>query len=103
MMKSGYVIITAMLFALTTWGQNESKLIRKGNNYYEDGNFGEAERHYLKSQTTKNPTYKGVFNLGDVWYQQENYKQAAAAFDTLKSLNLDDDTKANMWVCCSDH
>jgi len=83
-----------MLLSSLAVGQNENRLIRKGNSQYEEGNYKKAEVWYLKSRESKDPSFKGIFNLGDAWYQQENYLQAASAFDSLRNFDLDDDIRS---------
>ena len=92
------LFILSILFASSLLhGQQENKLIRRGNNQYEEGNYKEAGVLYLKSMDTKNPTFKGAFNLGDAWYKQEIYNQAAIAFDSLKDLEMDKEIRAQTY------
>ena len=55
--------------------QSERKLVREGNNQYEEGNFSDAEVQYRKALTENPNYYKGKFNLGDAMYNQENYEE----------------------------
>ncbi len=90
-------ILSILFVSSLLYGQHENKLIRRGNNQYEEGNYKDAGVLYLKSMDTKDPTFKGAFNLGDAWYKQEIYDQAAIAFDSLKDLDLDKETRAQTY------
>jgi hypothetical protein len=90
-----YTYITIVLLSfigLASNGQSENKLIRNGNHSYDKGDFKAAEIDYLKSMQTDNHTYKGLYNLGDALYQQNNYIDATAVFDSVSSLKLNKQT-----------
>ncbi|MBE9492638.1 MAG: hypothetical protein IMY70_07115 [Bacteroidetes bacterium] len=88
-----YIIVVLLSFiGLVSNGQSENKLIRNGNHSYDKGDFKAAEIDYLKSMQTDNPTYKGLYNLGDALYQQNNYLDATAVFDSVSSLKLNKQT-----------
>ncbi len=89
--------ILLILTGSTAFGQSEKRLIRSGNDYYEEGDYKEAEIKYLKSREVKNPSHKGAYNLGNAHYMQNNYKEAVLAFDTLRGYNLDEATRAKAY------
>lgn len=93
------IITSLLLIFITTfsWGQNEKKLIRKGNKSYEQGNYQEAEIDYIKAVQSEDPTHKGLFNLGDALFQQDNYLEATAVFDSVATLNLDEETMSKVY------
>jgi Mg-chelatase subunit ChlI len=86
-----------MASTLVSWSQQENRLIRQGNRQYNDGNYKEAEVDYMKSVQSGKPSHKGIFNLGNAWYMQDNYLQAAAAFDTLRTFKMDDETRSKSY------
>jgi septal ring factor EnvC (AmiA/AmiB activator) len=89
-----------LLFLATTlfsWSQQENRLIRQGNREYDDAKYKEAEIDYLKSVQSRNSSHKGFFNLGNAWYMQNNYVQASAAFDTLRTFRMDDETRSKSY------
>jgi septal ring factor EnvC (AmiA/AmiB activator) len=92
-----YMILLFLAMTLLSWSQQENRLIRQGNRQYEDGKYKEAEIDYLKSVQSDKSTHKGFFNLGDAWYMQENYVQASAAFDTLRTFKMDDETRSKSY------
>jgi hypothetical protein len=95
--KRSHIILLFLAMALFSWSQQENRLIRQGNREYNDSNYKEAEIDYIKSLQSGKPTHKGFFNLGNTWYMQENYLQAAGAFDTLRTFKLDDDTRSKSY------
>jgi len=95
--KRSHIIILFMAMTLISWSQQENRLIRQGNRHYDDGKYKEAEINYLKSVQTGKASHKGFYNLGDAWYMQENYLQASAAFDTLRTFKMDDETRSKTY------
>ena len=89
------LLFTAM--TLLSWSQQENRFIRQGNRQYDDGKYKEAEIDYLKSTQSGKASHKGFYNLGDAWYMQENYLQASAAFDTLRTFKMDDETRSKSY------
>lgn len=98
-MKNKGPIITLLFVAMTllSWSQQENRLIRQGNRQYDDGNYKKAEINYLKSTQSEKASHKGFYNLGDSWYMQKNYLQASAAFDTLRTFKMDDETRSKSY------
>lgn len=92
-----HITLLFIVMTMISWSQQENRLIRHGNRQYEDGNFKEAEIDYLKSVQTPKASHKGYFNLGNAWYMQDNYIQAAAAFDTLRTFRMDDETRSKSY------
>ena len=92
-----HMILLFLAMTLVSWSQQENRLIRQGNRQYDDGKYKDAEIDYLKSVQSKNSSHKGFFNLGNAWYMQNNYVQAAAAFDTLRTFKLDDETRSKSY------
>ena len=68
--------------------QSENKLIRRGNNAFDDGNFQKAEIDYRKALEKNNNSLKGEFNLGGAMYKQESFEEAAKTFETLAGQKL---------------
>ena len=96
-MKGTTLIILALTFCSGALAQSENRYIRKGNSAYGEENFKDAEVNYLKAREKEKSSLKPVFNLGSTWYQQENYQQAAAAYDSLRTMHLDDEVKAKTY------
>lgn len=92
---SGSIILSLLAIILSAQGEN--KYIRRGNHDYEKKNFIEAEKDYLESLNKGGKTYKGLFNLGDVYYEQKYYQQAGALFDSVACLDLDGETMSKAY------
>jgi len=85
-------ILLFMLGALHA--QRENKFIRRGNSDFEEKNYSEAEKNYFRSLSKGGNTYKGLFNLGDVYYEQKDYGQAGMLFDSVARLQVDEDIRS---------
>lgn len=80
------------------WSQHRNKLIRQGNNLYEEQKFNEAEIKYRKALEKDTSYFATKFNLGDAMYKQNNYKEAAEIFGKLAlNSNLDRNSKAKVF------
>ncbi|MCK9398482.1 MAG: hypothetical protein M0Q51_00620 [Bacteroidales bacterium] len=95
--KRSYIFLLFMTMTLLSWSQQENRYIRQGNKQYEDGDYKKAEIDYLKSTQSGKASHKGFYNLGDAWYMQKNYLQASAAFDTLRTFKMDDETRSKSY------
>jgi hypothetical protein len=98
-MRNILIITVAMILAvpLAVWPQNGNKLVRQGNSYYEDGKYKDAEIRYLKSLEAKGDPHRGLYNLGDAFYMQNNYLDATAAFDSVRTMKMDDATRSQAY------
>ncbi len=97
-MKKGILIIIMLVLAsFQLSAQKEVRHIRQGNRLFENEEYKKAEIEYIKSTQSPKTAPKGIYNLGDALYMQENYLQASAAFDTLRTFRLDDDTRAKTY------
>lgn len=91
-----HIIISCSLLLITgsLLAQSENKYIRRGNSDYEEKNFSKAEEQYIRSLNKGGKTYKGLFNLGDVYYERKDYQSAVALFDSVARLQVDQDTRS---------
>lgn len=71
---------------------DEQKLVREGNKRYKEKKFDEAEKSYKNALGKQADSYRGAFNLGDAYYQQGKYKEAAEQFEMLSSRKTSSDT-----------
>ena len=78
----------------TAFAQTEEKYIRQGNKSFENKKYADAEVSYKKSLNKNLKSYEGNFNLGDAYYKQGKYDEAAKQFDMLKQQNKDKKTNA---------
>ncbi|PLW99790.1 MAG: hypothetical protein C0591_02225 [Marinilabiliales bacterium] len=92
-----HIIIILFLTATHMMGQSEKKLVREGNNLYEEGNYQEAEIEYRKALAEKPDYVKGKFNLGDAMYGQENYEESGKIFNELGETAKTPAAKSGSW------
>jgi tetratricopeptide (TPR) repeat protein len=92
--KHTFLLLTSVFFILSSplSAQHEKKLIHEGNKQYENKKFNEAEKEYSKALNKNKDSYKGAFNLGDAYYQQGKYEQAAEQFQLLTHRATSKDT-----------
>jgi Mg-chelatase subunit ChlI len=92
-----HIVLLFILISQLLQAQQETRHIRQGNRYYNDEEYKKAEIEYIKSAQSAKTAPKGIYNLGDALYMQNNYLQAAAAFDTLRTFRVDDDIRAKTY------
>lgn len=86
---SSFFIASAQPFANT-----EPAKIRQGNKRYQVGDFTGAEESYRSALDKNANSDKGIFNLGDAYYQQERYEEAAQQFGLAVKMAEDEAQKA---------
>ena len=95
--KGAYIVLIIVLIAIQALGQSEKKMVREGNDLYEEGNYSEAEIEYRKALSEKPDYYKGKFNLGDAMYGQENYEESGKIFGELGETAKTPEEKSGSW------
>ena len=80
---SWLLALVSCLFSFISFAQQEKKFIIEGNKQYEKKNYTEAEKNYTRALNKNKDSYKGSFNLGDAYYQQGKYEEAAEQFQLL--------------------
>jgi tetratricopeptide (TPR) repeat protein len=89
------ILIVLFLFGISpVLAQNEAKLTRRGNKFYSEGKYNEAEIDYRKSLEKKCDYIKAQFNLGNALYQQKNYEEASKVFGGLTQRPMNQATTA---------
>jgi len=91
------LVFVLALISFVSVAQSTKKLVRQGNNQYEEGNFSEAEVQYRKALTDNPNYYKGKFNLGDAMYEQENYEESGKIFNELAERQLEPEQKSGVY------
>ncbi len=86
---NGFICASAQPFANTAPAK-----IRQGNNRYKLGDFKGAEESYRSALEKNANSDKGIFNLGDAYYQQERYEEAAQQFGLAAKMAEDPSQKA---------
>ena len=69
----------------------------KAISLYEAKKFSEAEKSYRTAVDKKKDSYKAIFNLGDAYYKQGKFKEAAEQFEILTTRKASKDTLAQVY------
>jgi tetratricopeptide (TPR) repeat protein len=77
--------------------QPTQKLVRSGNNAYNNGHFKDAEIDYRKALTKSPNSQKAAFNLGNSLYKQQNFDEAASQYLKLAQSETKEVPKANVY------
>ncbi|MBK8581328.1 MAG: tetratricopeptide repeat protein [Flavobacteriales bacterium] len=86
-------IISLLLFACTGYAQDADRAIRQGNVAMEKGDAAAATRAY--EQASKDE--RGVFNLGNAWYDQDSLARAQQAFETAAAMAKGEQAQARAY------
>lgn len=87
-----------LLFALSIVNaQPAQKLVRSGNNAYNNGHFKDAEIDYRKALTKAPNSQKATFNLGNSLYKQQNFDEAASQYLKLAQTENKEAPKADVY------
>ncbi len=93
-----YLITIAILcisVALSAQGQSRSDLL-KGDKLYKNGRYSEAALAYRKAKELLS-NYTSTFNLGNAYFQMQNYEEAVPTFENAIDLAKDDISKSNAY------
>lgn len=86
--------ITLLLTAICVLANAQTKEIRHGNRNFRNGNYTEAEQDY-KNSLDKKYNDKAQFNLGDTYYQQNNFEEASRSFQSVADRNVPKNLEAS--------
>lgn len=82
-------------FSSLAFGQREAnKLLEKGNAFYNNKKYNDAEVEYRKAITKSTNQFKSKFNLGDALYKQGKFEDAQKVFSEASTLAGDKADKA---------
>jgi TolA-binding protein len=86
------IILFAFIFLNAfsiTFAQHENKVIRNGNELYQNKKFSQAENKYKQALNKNKESKEAGFNLGDALYEQKKYDEATEQFNALlKQLKI---------------
>lgn len=86
------VFIVLLIPSLSMMAQQEKKFIKEGNKNYTDKKYSDAEKKYKQGVSKNKDSYKAAFNLGDAYYKQGKYEEAAEQFQLLTHRATSKDT-----------
>ncbi len=84
-------------FVSVVIAQPAQKMVRSGNNKYNDGHFKEAEIDYRKALTKLPNSPKATFNLGNSLYKQQNFSEALMQYQKLAQTDSKETPKSNVF------
>lgn len=101
-MKPSYPAILIFVIALFSISvninaQEERKIIRQGNNAYEEKKYTEAEELYRKALEKKPQSLEANYNIGNSLYKQNKYLDAASKYNSLTNSTEDKKEKAYIY------
>ena len=91
------LILFLVFFVSVVNAQPAQKLVRSGNNKYNDGHFKEAEIDYRKALTKSPSLPNATFNLGNSLYKQQNYDEALTQYQKLAQAENKEAPKSNVY------
>jgi tetratricopeptide (TPR) repeat protein len=92
-----YLLLSTLSLSAQLLVDESRQRVREGNQFYESGQFVEAEVSYRKAENAKAGQEKGAFNLGNALYQQGRFQEAAGQFARAASLTEDRLTQAEAY------
>lgn len=95
--RNGFAYFLCMLLPIMVYSQSEKKHIYDGNKSYDSKKYSEAEKNYRQALIKDKDSYKAAFNLGDAYYKQEKYDEAAEQFQLLTHKATSKDTLAKAY------
>ncbi len=90
-------LLVGLFMPILSFAQKEKKHIFEGNKLYDSKNYPQAEKQYSNALTKNKDSYKAAFNLGDAYYQQGKYEEAASQFQALTHKATSKDTLAKAY------
>lgn len=88
------LLVLFFAFPVVNYAQSEKKHIKDGNEAYKKSDYVSAEKEYNKALGKNKDSYKATFNLGDTYYKQGKYEEAANQFQLLTHHATSKDTLA---------
>jgi tetratricopeptide (TPR) repeat protein len=92
-----FILCLLLCISRIAYAQSERKFVRDGNKLYKEKRYSDAEVNYKKSLNVNKNSSTGQFNLGDAYYKQGKFEDAAQQFQPLTSnrdLSKDEKAKA---------
>lgn len=99
MSMSKYILFIVFLFgAVTAFAQKEERdFIRKGNRFFNDSVFVDAEVNYRKALEVNPKSTVSMYNLGNTLFQQKKSKDAMEQYVAATKIEKDKDKLAHIY------
>lgn len=82
---------------LFVYAQPANTIIQQGNELYNQKDYSGAQQQYEKALTEDPYSDAGNYNLGNSYYQQQEFEKAAAQFEHATQTATDPETRANAY------
>ena len=96
-MKKIFLTSIILCIAHLAFSQSAHKLLRSGNDAYEDEDYAAAAEDYYKALEKEPDNIKGKFNLGNATYKTDGYDEAIQHFSAAAELAKDDKIKSDAY------
>ncbi|WP_455593089.1 tetratricopeptide repeat protein [Bacteroides sp.] len=99
MLTSKYIVLVLMsLFSVGVWAQKaERDFIRRGNRFFNDSVFVDAEVNYRKALEVNPKSTISMYNLGNTLFQQKKSKEAMEQYVSASKIEKDKDKLASIY------
>jgi Ca-activated chloride channel homolog len=84
-MKKYFLILIVGFLCLNVFAQKDKKLVRQGNNLYENKKYADAEVSFRKALEKQSNSIPASFNLGNTLYRQEKMQDAVDQYNQLSN------------------
>jgi Ca-activated chloride channel family protein len=81
----GLILLVGCISPTLSQNRDANKLLKKGNDFYSNKKFNDAEVEYRKAIEKDKQAFAGKFNLGDALYKQGKFEDATKIFTELGS------------------
>ena len=96
-MKKSLTILATFFFFASAFAQNENEWIAKGNEAYQQRQYGEAAKLYRKALDQSPGNTTAAFNLGNAIYRSQQLDEAEKAFENAVKVSKGKQVRANAW------
>jgi Ca-activated chloride channel family protein len=96
-MKRALFFLTLFFFSLHGFAQNAAEAVLRGNQFYQQGQFDQAEVHYRQALEYDPANEKARYNLANALQKQDKYEEAAKLLEGLATATKDKPLKASAY------
>jgi len=96
-LKKILTILLTFFFFSFAFAQKENEWIAKGNEAYQQKQYGEAAKLYKKALDQSPGNTTAAFNLGNALYRSQQLDEAEKAFDNAVKVSKGKEVRADAW------
>jgi len=82
-MKKVISILLFLSFVIVTYAQRQHPLVQSGNRLYKERKYDQALPEYLKAKEVNDKDAVLNFNLGDAYFRNQKFEEAAGSFENV--------------------